>query len=168
MNNREKNTYVRTQLCSTLTEMLKEKKLEEISVKELCERAGVGRASFYRNYAKTEDILKDECDRLIQEWGRQFESSPSSSIHNVFASLFDHYYENGRFYQTLIRAGKGEYILDTIWKVCGPKEGMQDEEAYRQAYFAYGLYGWIAEWMKRGMKETGKELNAMIQGGENH
>ena len=33
-----------------------------------------------------------------------------------------------------------------------------------QAYFAYGLYGWI----RRGMKEDGKELNAMIHAGLSH
>lgn len=37
-----------------------------------------------------------------------------------------------------------------------------------QAYFAYGLYGWISEWIRRGLKEDGKELNAMIHAGLSH
>jgi AcrR family transcriptional regulator len=168
MNNQEKNAYVRTMLVKTLVEMLKEKKLEEIPVRTLCERAGVARASFYRNYTSTADILHQECDRLIGEWGKAFESDPSSRPDNVFASLFDHYYKNSHFYKTLVQAGKGEYILETILNVCGPKTEMGNTQAYGQAYFAYGLYGWISEWIRRGMKEDGKELNAMIQAGLNH
>lgn len=48
--------------------------------------------------------------------------------------------------------------------VCGPETEMGNT----QAYFAYGLYGWISEWIRRGMKEDGKELNAMIHADLSH
>lgn len=57
MNNQEKNTYVRTQLTQALLRLLQEKKLADISVSELTQRAQVGRASFYRNYQSLSDIL---------------------------------------------------------------------------------------------------------------
>ena len=31
-------------------------------------------------------------------------------------------------------------------------------EAYLKSFWAYGVYGWIAEWIKRGMIESGQEL----------
>lgn len=46
MNNQEKNTYVREQLTKALIQLLQEKRIEDISVSELTQRAQVGRASF--------------------------------------------------------------------------------------------------------------------------
>ena len=87
MNNQEKNTYVRNMLVKTLVEMLEEKKLEGIPVRTLCERAGVARASFWRNYTSISDILHQECGRLIAEWGKTFKSGPPSRPDNVFVNL---------------------------------------------------------------------------------
>jgi AcrR family transcriptional regulator len=162
MNNQEKNTYVRQQLTDTLVEMLKTEKLDAVTVSRLCQKAGVARASFYRNYTDTSDVLQQACSRMIKAWGKAFEQEKDASPDTVFASLFNHYYAHRDFYITLVRAGQGEFILRTIEMVCGPKEEMDDPTAYAQAYFAYGLYGYLLEWMKRGMKEDGRELNEMI------
>ena len=67
MNNEQKNTWVKRQITAALLNLLKEKKLADISISELTDRAGVGRVSFYRNYQAKEDILREESDRLIQE-----------------------------------------------------------------------------------------------------
>ena len=99
MNNEQKNTYVKQQLTRALLELLQKKTLAEISVSELTERAGVGRVSFYRNCHTKEDILKEESDRLIEQWGRLYESDPASTPETLFPSLFDFYRANGSFYK---------------------------------------------------------------------
>ena len=66
--NEKKNTFVRKQLLNTLMEMLKEKRIEDIVISDLIEKAGVGRVSFYRNYSSKEDILIQEERRLFQIW----------------------------------------------------------------------------------------------------
>ena len=35
--------------------------------------------------------------------------------------------------------------------------------AHLKSFIAYLLYGWIVEWMKRGMKESGTELAKMFE-----
>lgn len=35
--------------------------------------------------------------------------------------------------------------------------------AYLKSSIAYMLYGWVIEWMKRGMQESGTELALMIK-----
>ena len=79
MNNEQKNTYVKKQITAALLALLKEKSLSAISISELTSKAEIGRVSFYRNYQSMEDILKQESDRLIKEWGRLYESNPESS-----------------------------------------------------------------------------------------
>ena len=50
MSNEGRNAYVIGHITDALLGLLREKPLERISVSELCGRAGVGRASFYRNF----------------------------------------------------------------------------------------------------------------------
>ena len=87
MNNEQKNIYVKKQITAALLALLKEKSLSDISVSELTSKAEIGRVSFYRNYQSKEDILKEESDRLIQEWGKMYESNPDSAPETFFPSF---------------------------------------------------------------------------------
>lgn len=58
MSNEGRNAYVIRHLTDALLKLLHKKPLQEISISELCAQAGVGRASFYRNFDSKEDILK--------------------------------------------------------------------------------------------------------------
>lgn len=73
MNNQEKNTYVRQHILSALLELMKTQDFAAISIQELVDTAGVGRASFYRNFASKEDVLKQESVRLTDGWKAQFD-----------------------------------------------------------------------------------------------
>ena len=97
MNNEEKNTYMIIQMTAALFDPMKKKPAFEIFISELTERAKIGCVSFYRNYHSKEDILKQESDRLIRQWGRRFEADPSSGPEGLFPSLFDFYREHREF-----------------------------------------------------------------------
>lgn len=158
MNNEQKNTYVKKQITAALLALLKEKPLSEISISELTSRAGIGRVSFYRNYESKEDILKEESERLIREWGRFYESNPESAPETLFPSLFDFYRDHKDFYTTLYHAGMSSIMMETIVSTIRITPEMQNLEAYMKSFWAYGIYGWMLEWIKRGMQESGKEL----------
>ena len=162
MNNEQKNTYVKMQITAALLELLKEKPLSDITVSELTNKAEIGRVSFYRNYQNKEDILKEESDRLIKEWGRLYESNPESAPETLFPSLFDFYRDYRDFYTTLYNAGMSSIMMETILSTIRITPEMQNLEAYMKSFWAYGIYGWLLEWIKRGMPESGKELSALF------
>ena len=163
MNNQQKNTWVKRQITAALLDLLREKKLADISVSELTDRAGVGRVSFYRNYQTKEDILRKESDRLIQEWGKLYEANPESAPETLFPSLFDFYREHRDFYTTLYEAGMSTIMMDTIISTIQITPELQNLEAYMKSFWAYGIYGWMLEWIKRGMQESGSELIGLFQ-----
>ena len=163
MNNEQKNTWVKRQITAALLDLLREKKLADISVSELTEMAGVGRVSFYRNYQTKEDILREESDRLIQEWGKLYEANPESAPETLFPSLFDFYREHRDFYTTLYEAGMSTIMMDTIISTIQITPEMPNLEAYMKSFWAYGIYGWMLEWIKRGMQESGSELIGLFQ-----
>ena len=95
-----------------------------------------------------EDILKQHLVKLIQEWGTEFEQSKNP---NFVESLFGHYLKYAETYQLLYKCGLSYLVLDTIKSVCGPKPEQENIQAYTNAWLACGLFGWIDEWIIRGM-----------------
>lgn len=71
----------------------------------------------------------------------------------MFASLFQQYKLHAEFYTLLYKQGLTDIILQTIKDVCGPKPEMGSAEAYAKAFLAYGTYGWVVEWIARGMTD---------------
>ena len=163
MNNEEKNTYVRKQILKSLLQMLKTKRIEDISVSDLVRKAGVGRASFYRNYVSVEAVLQQESDRLTAVWEEQFAADPSASSNALLISLLDFYKEHSRFYLALYKAGLSEIVMHTIVDTFPIDENTPNPAAYLQSSLAYMIYGWIHEWIRRGMQESGAELAYMIE-----
>ena len=166
MNNAEKNTYVKNQILKALLDLLKTEDLDSISVSELTEKAQIGRVSFYRNYADKKDVLIQEDRRLFNLWKK--EQPPAGSENPGFSrSLLNYYYQNSAFYLQLYHAGLQDVIKDTILDGMEISEADPDPVAYLKSSIGYAIYGWVIEWMKRGMPQTGDELSDLIEHSQN-
>lgn len=167
MNNQEKNTYVRSQILRALLELMSERPFEEISVSALTERAGVGRASFYRNYQSKEDVLRQESERLMGEWKQTWEQMEPAAPNEFFISLLNFYQKHSAFYLSLYRAGLSQIILDGFLQGVQITPEEPNAAAYLKSAMAYMAYGWVTEWIHRGMPESGTELAEMIRAAQN-
>ena len=162
MNNQEKNSYVRRQILHALLDMMREQAFDSIPVSALTERAGVGRASFYRNFASKEDVLRQEAERLTREWTAEWQQHEPAAPNEFLISLLNFYKLHAAFYLLLYQAGHAEIVLDTILKSAEIAPELPNAVAYLKSAMAYMIYGWIIEWMRRGMQESGTELAQMI------
>ena len=54
-------------------------------------------------------------------------------------------------------------MMDTIISTIQITPEMPNLEAYTKSFWAYGIYGWMLEWIKRGMQESGSELIGLFQ-----
>lgn len=54
-------------------------------------------------------------------------------------------------------------ILDTIKFKTNLSKEDTNIDAYGKAFFAYGLYVWICEWIDRGMQEMPYEINELFK-----
>lgn len=162
MNNAEKNTYAKQQLTNTLIKMLEDKPIESVTIKELCDAAMVGRASFYRNFESKEAVIREYASILIKSWGKEFENDPTSTPLTFFDSLFTHFVQHKSFYSILHEQNMSQIILDTIKSAMGITVEISNKEAYGRAFLAYGIYGLIEEWIGRGMIETPAQVNQII------
>lgn len=143
--------------------MLESKNINDISISELTSTAEIGRVSFYRNYRSKEDVLQQEADRLLAEWGNLFVSLPSDEYNSFFLSLFDFFQNNKDFFTALYQADLSYIIMNTIVATAEISPQTSNLQAYLKSFWAYGVYGWIIEWLKRGMQESSQELLSLFK-----
>ena len=162
MNNQEKNANVRELILSALLNILEYMPIADITVSGLVQKAGVGRASFYRNYASIEDILIQEEKRLFESWKESDKKRTDQSRDAFVESLLSFYKSNQTFYLSLYNAGLSSIIRDAVLSLIPIEPADPNPAAYLKSSIAYMIYGWVDEWMKRGMQESGTELIRMM------
>ncbi len=163
MNNEQKNTYVRKQITETLLVLMETRNIGDISISEITARAKVGRVSFYRNYKDKEDILRQESQRLLSRWGDLFSKKNEEEYQMDFLDMFNFFQANREFYLLLYKSNQTDLILESYLTQARIAESASNLEAYMKSFWAYGVYGWIIEWIGRGMKESGEEIKSLFK-----
>lgn len=163
MSNEGRNAYVTKHLTDALLSLLAKKPVDDISISELVNTAGVGRASFYRNYGHKEDILKSYLDTLFHEWTDEWKKKDGAPLSEQVRTMIAHFEKYRSFYQLLNERGLTYLLKDVIIGICGPKPEYDKTQAYAAAFVAYTLYGWIDVWFQRGMAETADEIAELFK-----
>lgn len=164
MSNAGRNAYVVEHITGALVSLLKDKPLGDISIREICDLAAVGRASFYRNFESKEDVLQAHIRHLFGEWTAALQAEEGQLLSGLLGLMFAHFEQHREFYSLLNRRHLIYLVKDVIIGLCGPKPEHGKAEAYARAYVAYTLYGWIEVWFQRDMQESAEEIADMFKG----
>lgn len=164
MSNKGRNIYVIEHITKSLLTLLEENAIEDISIRELCDNAGIGRASFYRNYNSKEDILKAYINQLFDEWKNGWEKNNRMPLNSAIGTIFGHFEQHRDFYHLLNERHLIYLLKDVILDTMEMKPDLPKAEAYAKAFAAYSLYGWIEVWFQRGMQESAEEMQQLFQG----
>ena len=151
--------YIKEQLALTIFDLIKTKEFHDISISELVNKAGVGRASFYRKYTSKEDVLSQYIVEKLEQWKKDFDANPSDDF---VVSLFTYFYENKELYLLLYKANLSNLLYEGIRIASGINSPPNNISTYRVATFAGTLFGLIDEWIRKGMLETPEEFYYLI------
>lgn len=77
-------------ICNGLTEVLRKKKLMDVTVSETVKAAGVGRATFYRLFDNIDDVLIYQCDVLFENTICYMEGTNTDYIENFMEQCMKH------------------------------------------------------------------------------
>ncbi len=163
MNNQDRNNFVKREITSTLVKMMSEVPFDKITISDLVAKAQVGRASFYRNFIDKQDVLQQESNRLMIEWGGKFKFDGTDNSSSTLISFLDFLKKHQRFYITLFSTGHDDIIQKAILQQFSIPEDSPNVIAYLASSIGYMTYGWVYEWIKRGMQESGTELARMFE-----
>ena len=160
--NESRNAYVIEHITESVLKLLKEKPIQDISISEIVEDAGVGRTSFYRNYETKEDVVKKHIASLIEKWDQEYKVSGKDSNAELYGSLFKHLNDNADFYLLLKERNLMHLFLEVFMEKSGPAPEDDNMWAYTKSFIAYGTYGWILEWINRGMQESAETMAELL------
>jgi AcrR family transcriptional regulator len=99
-------------LREALIALIAERGWDEFSVQELCERADVGRSTFYLHFADKEGVLTGGLEAFRKGIREQVASLKDPAQPFAFArAMIEHAYENQRAFRALLGKGSGQVVL---------------------------------------------------------
>lgn len=165
------NTAVR--MDEALLELLEIKELEYITVKEICQRAGVSRSTFYLHYETIGELL-DECVKYkIGECYKKFDGGRAELDKNIRSGNLDELVfvtpeylkpylefvrENKRFFKICVQRPSAlnadrtfaELFKDVFSPVLDCFRLPDESKPYVINFYMLGLIAVVSEWIKRG------------------
>ncbi|MBR6801341.1 MAG: TetR/AcrR family transcriptional regulator C-terminal domain-containing protein [Eubacteriaceae bacterium] len=146
-------------LADALTELLKHKDLDKINVTELCRKAGINRATFYRHYETVSDIMDEMQDRLVREI-RLMSNEPKNSgeVRDAIKKIASHLYEQRELVRLILKNNADEKMAMLFNEIY--KKIMEDKDLlninfsaspkdikFIATFIAGGTYAMLKEWI---------------------
>lgn len=151
--------FLKECLADALIKLMKTKPFEKISVDEIADTAGVGRATWFRNFSGKSEALTFKLVCQWSRWARQRDMVNSSryTLKNA-ADFFQFNYSMRDVIEVIYSAGMQSSVYDAFYQVMMPRYEAGAAQCYQARFYSYGLYGLLDEWVKRGFRETPEEM----------
>ena len=151
--------FLKECLSDALIQLMREKDFEKISIKEIADTAGVGRATWFRNYTSKNEALTF---KFVQVWNR-WADEHAIAVRDRFdlansKNFFQFNYEIKHILEIVYTSNMQSAIYDAFYQVMMPQYGANAKECYQARFYSYGLFGLLDEWIKRGFKESVEEM----------
>ncbi len=162
-NKRKKESMERIE--KVFIELLQTKELSEISVSDICKRAGLNRTTFYANYTDIyglADTIRDKLEVAVSDLYKDEITQGFNS--NDYLKLFQHIQDNQIFYQTYFKLGYDNHYKIITYDVNLALEHFQNRFIeYHMEFFKAGITQIINLWLKNGCKESPEEMFEIIK-----
>ena len=175
MKENRKTRYTQMVLKDSLVELMKEKSISKITIKELCEKADINRTTFYAHYSDQYELLKSIEEETLS-WvkdtiaGFSGKRDKQDFIQNI-QKVFEYIIDNKNHIQVLMsEQGDIDFqrtLLSVTYEQCGIwlMKDMNTNFAQNELGFIFiinGSLGLMQHWLKNGLKETALEMAEII------
>lgn len=166
--------YTQMMVKQSLIELLRTKPVAKITVTEICERAGINRATFYAHYSDPMDLLHSVENEIIEGITSRVVpalSSTGGDLRDALIGIFEYVRLNADtcrvllsdsgdtgFQSQIVRVMEQQYI--EYWRAASPGSAADAEYVY--TFIALGSVGVIRRWLNEGMHKPCAELAELI------
>lgn len=167
-------TYTKMVLKRSLLETIHEKPVSKITVKEICEKADINRATFYSHFNDVYDMLDQIENELYETIKRTLDKGWRA---NSLAELLTGVCTDIKLNEDICKAilsdnGDKDFLNRALfvaqdkcvsdWKTAAPEA---DTETLEKTYtfFSHGSAAIILSWVRGGMKESPAEIASFIE-----
>ncbi len=153
----ELNAFIKDCIARALIKRMGQKHINDITVTELIEAAGVSRSSFYRNFDSKTDVIEKFLKEKYYEWEEDFaEHNKAPEYYSL--SIYKHFYRNKELTLLLYKQGLSELIYELIRWSGKLDECESNMERYAKSLFAGMIFGAVDEWIRQGMQESPEQI----------
>lgn len=163
---------------NALFQILKEKPLQAITVRELCQSAGINRGTFYTHYRDIYDLMNQIEEEMTQEFHTKMMPLLSGTTHvdliDMITEIFSLIQNNAELCLiTLSPHGDKTFLyrLVAIGKEACMKAYLRMNPAcdqkvmdYFYTFISTGCIAILEQWLKEGMQVPVEELAAIVKG----
>lgn len=157
--NEEINNLTKESIALAYYQLLMQK--ETVSIKKICEKAGVSRNAYYRNFESLEEII---IYYLILKWGKYCENACTESeiSNDVGGHLIKYFYSERDFIRVIKQRGY-IYLIEEVFRRVIIPENISGAEKYFFYVIAYSVYSFIRAMIDNNFTETPDELKVMFE-----
>lgn len=159
--------------------LLKKKKIDSISVSELCEEAAINRTTFYRHYQNTHDVLMEIEMDFMNEFYEVPEAGKSiRDIREYAVRMCKFLYENREIaklfiqnntdddFKILFQNFADDFVASRIVHYKG-KTVNENTLHLMTTFFSYGIYSMVRQWLLEEIPMSPEEVADLIVGSFN-
>ena len=160
-------------LFDALVKLLEVKPFSDIGIKEISEKANIGRATFYRNFDYVEDVIKLKVDQLFEELN---ELNTESKINgrasgDMLKTFFAFWVNHPAVLQVLLKADCWTIFtnsLNEIYKSNLAEMTFHSPLTTMQVIYVQGTLGaqvsaLLQTWVKHGQNESAADLFELFE-----
>ena len=185
--NKNESKYFNTavKMDKALISLLEKKDFEYITIKEICEAAGVNRSTFYLHYENTADLLKETTKYILDSFLTYFSVNRETiTLKYNTCELKDLVFitpeyltpyltyikENQRIFKTSIKH-LGSMNFDKVYNkmfefifnpVLERFSFPQEDREYVLKFYLTGITAIVMEWLKKDCKDSIEEISRII------
>ncbi|NLI53716.1 MAG: TetR/AcrR family transcriptional regulator [Clostridiales bacterium] len=166
----------RMQLRAGLTQLMREKPIKDITVRELAQLVDINRCTFYLHYRDIYDMVGQVEQEVFEEFELLVKAHPAQELEtkpvSLLLDLFEFFSANADLCAVFL-GGNGDMaffnkliaiIRDLVMDYWLQEQKKDPEQFdYYFSFLAAGFIGVIREWFARDMRETPVQMAAMTE-----
>lgn len=159
--------YTRMVLEDSFIKLMEKKDISQITIKEICEKADINRATFYAHYSDQYDLLRKIENKLLDNIKAHLEKidQKKTEVSTVLIAekIFEYIQENARLCKLLL-CERGDFsfqkqimtlVYDIIIAEITDNNIITKEDAeYVYSFTISGCVGFVQKWLDDGMKKS--------------
>lgn len=166
-----RRTLTKRLIREALLELLKTKSIQKISVRELCDAAGINRMTFYNHYDGTYEVLAEIEEHFLAQLSVE-ETAPGTTLdleHHI-ELLCTRLQKNKEVSLLLLENNADPHFSDklmavrscgTVWKQLGDAY-TEDELLLLGDFLSSGAYALVFRWLKNGCRQSPKQVAELL------
>lgn len=157
-------------LKDTLIELLKEKDIYHVSIRELCENADVNRTTFYKYYGSQFDLLADMEKDILDFIEKSVMHNETESV-KIISSICSYLEENLEFIRLIINNNVDPTFANKLFAIDSIKQEAikkfygcksEAEREYFYNFLTYGTFRMVCVWLNKHERESPEAFAKLI------